>query len=278
MSDRRLTPANTRVAAAHLKGLVTADRYVEGTPAQVTAFATALHSTANGPLDRQILFGDRVQVYDTHDGWAFIQAAKDGYCGYVRADALGAASVPTHAVAMRQTHVFPAEGFKAPPIMRLPFAAQVTVTGDDGTWAQIAWADGTGQIPSGHLRPLTSPLPDPAATAALFLGTPYLWAGNTGDGIDCSGLVQAACLAAGLACPGDSDLQETAIGAALDATTPLQRNDVLFWKGHVALVESSATMIHATAWAMAVIREDIASAIARIEAATGDLTTARRRL
>ena len=36
--------------------------------------------------------------------------------------------------------------------------------------------------------------------------------GNTALGIDCSGLVQVACTACGIAAPADSDLQRAALG------------------------------------------------------------------
>jgi cell wall-associated NlpC family hydrolase len=56
-----------------------------------------------------------------------------------------------------------------------------------------------------------------------------------------------------------------------------QRNDLLFWKGHVALVVDGETMIHANAHAMAVSYENIADAIARIEAGGDGPVTAHRR-
>ncbi len=278
MNDRRLTPANGRVAASHLRGQIQAESFTHGTTAQVIQFQAGLYATPEGALDRQLLFGDDVTVFESHGGWSFVQSAKDGYCGYVPAVSLAEPVAATHAVCLRQTHIYPPAGFKAPPLLRLPFGARVCVTGQSGNWTEIAWSGGTGILPQTHLRDLAASLRDPAGTAALFLGTPYLWAGNTGDGIDCSGLVQAACLAAGLPCRGDSDQQAQTLGTVIDDADPLRRNDLLFWNGHVALVESPQTMIHATAFAMAVIREDIASAIARIHAAGDGEIIARRRL
>ena len=46
----------------------------------------------------------------------------------------------------------------------------------------------------------------------------------------------------------------------------LGAGDLLFWPGHVALAMSPDRMIHATAFAMAVIVEPIDDAIARIDA------------
>jgi cell wall-associated NlpC family hydrolase len=132
-------------------------------------------------------------------------------------------------------------------------------------------------VPEAHLRPLDTPETDPVAVLKRFIGTPYVWAGNTGFGIDCSGLVQAALLACGQPCPGDSDLQEQALGRPLAAGEPLERGDLIFWKGHVAMAVDEATLIHANAHAMAVAYEGAATAIARIEAQGGGQTTSRRR-
>jgi cell wall-associated NlpC family hydrolase len=90
--------------------------------------------------------------------------------------------------------------------------------------------------------------------------------------------VQAALTACGLPCPGDSDLQEKALGTLLAPDTPLRRNDLLFWKGHVAIVLDTETIIHANAHHMAVAREPIATAITRIAQQGDGPVTARKRL
>ncbi len=48
--------------------------------------------------------------------------------------------------------------------------------------------------------------------AERFLHVPYLWGGKSSAGLDCSGLVQLALEASGIACPRDSDMQENALG------------------------------------------------------------------
>jgi len=118
---------------------------------------------------------------------------------------------------------------------------------------------------------------DPIEVARLFLGTPYLWGGNSGRGIDCSGLVQAAFHDCGFACPGDSDLQEAMPGERLGEDVELVSGDLIFWRGHVALVAGQDMLIHTNAHHMNTVEEPVADAVARIAASdTGPVTSRLR--
>lgn len=271
--DRRLTPANARAALESLRGTVAAPRYSTGEPAQVAVALADLRKAPDGARDRQLVWGEPVTVIDRHEGWVFLQAVKDGYCGYLPDGDLGPPETATHWVASPGTHLYAGPKVQQPERMALHMGARLQVTGQTGDWA----ATPQGFVPAAHLKPLGRFHADPAAVAQGFLNTPYLWGGNSRWGIDCSGLAQIAFLACGIDLPGDSDLQ-AACGAAIAEGAPLRRNDLLFWKGHVALVLSPDRMIHATAAAMAVVEEPITAAIARIAASGGGPVTQRRRL
>jgi cell wall-associated NlpC family hydrolase len=132
-------------------------------------------------------------------------------------------------------------------------------------------------VPATHLAPLDRNETDFVAVAERFLGAPYLWGGKTALGLDCSGLVQVALTACGVSCPRDSDMQEQALGTAVAADlSALRRGDLIFWKGHVAIVRDRDALLHANAHHMAVAIEPVAQAVARIRNAGSEITSIRR--
>lgn len=274
MTDRRLTPANGRVAHVSLAGAVPAERHVTGEAATVIAPVADLLAAPGGARDRQMLMGERLLVLDRLQGFAFVQAEKDGYCGYVSETALGPESLPTHWVAAPASFLYAAPDIKTSAHTLISMGARLRVVESGKRFSRLV--DGRYAL-TAHLRPLGEILADPASIAELFVGTPYLWGGNSWSGIDCSGLVQIAFAACGIACAGDSDLQAESLGADIPMEGPFLRNDLLFWQGHVAIVLDADRIIHANTFAMAVAVEDRRAAIARILAqGDGPVTHAKR--
>lgn len=259
--DRRLFRAANGVAHDSLRGAVEGVQFVSGEWCRVTVAVAELCAAPQGARDRQLLLGTRFCALTTKDGWTFGFDAYDGYCGWMVATSLGPDAPVSHVVASSGTHLYPAPNIKTFEVMALSQGACVQVTGTQDEFAQTP----VGFIPSCHLRPIDTPLTDPVAVARGFLGTPYLWGGNTRAGIDCSGLVQVARRACGFLCPADSDQQMAMPGQDV-AEADLRPGDLVFWSLHVAMISGPGRMIHANAHHMAVVEEDFAGAVARIAA------------
>jgi cell wall-associated NlpC family hydrolase len=157
------------------------------------------------------------------------------------------------------------------PTVVPPLGAKLTVSREQDSFA----ASPVGFLPASHLAPLDQHETDFVSVAERFLGTPYLWGGKTNYGLDCSGLVQVALTACGTRCPRDSDMQERALGTSVNIKD-VRRGDLVFWKGHVAIVRDEKTFLHANAFHMAVAVEPVAEAIARIAAAGSEVTSVKR--
>jgi hypothetical protein len=278
--DPRITPARGDLAAKHLAGVVEAQRFVEGKEYEIGAAQAPVRKAPSqeAPLLTEALKGERLTIYDlSEEGWAWGQLAGDGYVGFVPAGALCACGPPpTHKVTALRTLVLPGPSIKLPPIETLSFGCRLVIARMDEPFAITASG---GHVPIVHLAPVETMETDFVAVAERFLGTPYLWGGKTSLGLDCSGLLQLALAACGIPCPRDSDMQEQALGSALvppHEVEQLRRGDLVFWKGHVAIVRDEATLVHANAHHMAVAFEATAPAIARIRAAGSEVTSVRR--
>jgi cell wall-associated NlpC family hydrolase len=279
MHDPRLTPARGDIAAKFLQGKVEAARYVEGETIEIADAIAPLRlgPAADAEQATQALKGERVTIYDRNgEGWAWGQLEADGYVGWLPDAALARpAAAPTHKVTVLRTFAFPGPSIKLPPSDALVMESRLAVVREDGMFAvtREGWF-----VPKAHLASLAAHAPDFVAVAERFVGTPYLWGGKSCLGIDCSGLVQVSLHAAGIECPRDSDMQQAQLGRSLDAgeAKHLKRGDLIFWKGHVAIVRDADMVVHANAFHMATAFEGIQETIARIRASGTEVAAIKR--
>lgn len=286
--DPRVTPFRPDLAAAELAGQVEAARYAEPAPMRVAVGVAGLRGApaADARFGSELLFGERFDAYEVAGGWAWGQCATDGYVGYVEAAALrpdAEVPAPTHRMTAPRSLLFPGAGIKDPIVDRLSLGALLSVAGEtaapDGT-PLLALATG-GCVPARHAAPLDAPVADWVEAAQSLTGTPYLWGGRSGLGVDCSGLVQLALAVAGIAAPRDSDQQEAALGARLGddpAALALRRGDLVFFPGHMGVMLDADTLLHANAHHMAVAAEPLIPALDRIATRAGLRVSSVRRL
>jgi cell wall-associated NlpC family hydrolase len=236
-------------------------------PARIIAAAAPLKGRPDfaAELATELLFGERVTVGFARDDWAEVVNATDGYRGFVPAETLGEdAPQPTHKIGDLRGFVYGEPNMKTTPLTALSFLSAVQVTGEKSGFFEI---ENEGWIYHRHLVGLDHVEPDYVATALRFVGVPYLWGGRTSLGLDCSALTQLSLAAAGIAAPRDSGPQSQKLGQRVIGDVRLQRGDLCFWPGHVAIAVNETEIVHANAHWMSVVREPLADLVARVDRA-----------
>jgi cell wall-associated NlpC family hydrolase len=277
--DRRLNAFRPDLADIALKGQVDAEAFVEGETFTVADPVVALRP---GPdmstgIDTELLYGEKLAVFERKNGWAWVKAAFDGYVGYLPETSLSPIARPTHWIIQPRTFLYPGPDMKLPRGQALSMGSRVEVTGTAETRGTryFLLANGSALI-AAHCGLIdVAPDDDYVSIAARLLETPYLWGGKSAFGIDCSGLVQLSLMTAGRSAPRDSDMQASGLGFEI-GRNDLRRGDLVFWKGHAAIMEDEATLIHANGHTMSVAREPFEKAISRIGYLYGEPTSYRR--
>ncbi len=278
--DKRLNAYRPDLADARLEGKVDASRFVEGEQGTVAVPVADLRPRPDlsAGIDTQLLMGEPVRIFERRDGWAWVQAETDGYVGYMaEAELVSPARKTTFLITQPRTFVYPEPDMKRPRGIALSLGSRVSPVAQVETrGTRYLTLAGGGSVIAAHCAPIGAVASDDyVAIAARLLETPYLWGGKSAFGIDCSGLVQLSMTMAGRSVPRDSDMQAAGLGAEI-GFDDLRRGDLVFWKGHVAIMEDEETMIHANGHTMSVAREGLKAAVERIGYLYGAPTICRR--
>lgn len=235
----------------------------------------------DSPLDTQLLHGELFNVEAMEGDWAFGQAvspAKEnafpGYRGYVHRSGLSDDyQHPAFCITALAAPLFEKADIKS--IMTGMWSMNVRFAGEvEGHFIRT----NHGYVHGRHVRSLDEApnVTDFVTIAEMFLGRPYIWGGVSSDGLDCSGLVQTARRAAGYDAPRDSS-QQVHMGETLSESAPLRRGDLIFWRGHVGIMQDADNLLHANAYHMTTASERLSGAAERIGQQYGPIT-ARKRL
>ena len=239
-------------------------------PVAIRQWLSGLSTTGRrgliGRADTQALLGDRVRLTAVKGTFAKVVIPDQptpldprGYPGWVPLTQLTASApphAPTVATVVSRTawlHDDDAAGHRA---VEVSFGTRLPVLGTTDAVVRVGLPGGrvlrasASQVSVTGSREPALP-PDGAAlvrSATMFIGLPYLWAGRSGFGVDCSGLTSLVYRVHGVVIPRDAAPQADA-GIPV-RSDDLHSGDLLFYAvggqvHHVAMYVGDGNMVHA---------------------------------
>ena len=267
--DTRITPIRRDLASTAYKAIVKRKKYVTAKLATVKSAFTPLYSNKGSKLSTQLLYGEECDVFETKNGWSWIQSRRDNYVGYTPTINLTRKIYkPNSKVISLRTVIYTKPDIKSVTKGYLSFNSLVEVIKIKGKYSLIK---NLGWCPSLDLAKIKSSKFNHIDLSKQYLDTPYLWGGRDSMGIDCSGLVQNLHQINNRSFPRDTDMQEIFVTNEVKYEKDLKAGDLVFWKGHVAMMIDNSNIIHANAFHMKTAIEPLSTAKKRILKSNGKI-------
>ena len=191
-------------------------------------------------ISTQILYGEKFSILKNFKNFLKIRNSYDGYIGYIKKSKNNIV-VPTHKVISLKARIYKKKKNKFIKTKKfLCFASKIMVIKNDKKFSKFEKFNWIYNKDLVHINYIEKNF---LKICKLFLNTKYKWGGKTYKGIDCSALVQIFFQFNNKFVPRDTKDQ---IKFFKDKKTKkLQNNDLIFWKGHVAVCINSDLLIHA---------------------------------
>lgn len=206
----------------------------------------------------QMLYGDSFSVSKKTQRWLKIKIKEDNYKGYIRRKNFSHYMKPTHKVNVLKSKIYNHPNKKK--INELSFGSKIKITNSKKNFCKFF----KGWISKNDIKPITFKQKDFFKKITLFKNIKYKWGGKSFRGIDCSGLVQVCLNFNNIFCPRDAKDQVKYFKRDINLRK-IKKNDILFWKGHVAVALSKKQLIHAYGPLKKTVIMDIDNTINRIK-------------
>ena len=224
-------------------------------------------------IDTQLLYGDNFKVIKKHSGWKKIRIKKDGYIGYIKNKKFSEPIKPNFKVSALKARLFSKPSSKKKLKKFLPYESRLKIIKKNGKFGKF----GKYWIKISDTKKISFKNKNIFKNIELFKNTKYLWGGKSYKGIDCSALVQVFFNHNNKYCPRDSKDQERYFKKKVKLKN-VRKNDMIFWKGHVAIALSKNKLIHAYGPMKKVVVMDIKKTIERIKRTANLKVTSIRRI
>ena len=187
----------------------------------------------------QMLYGESFSIFKRNGKWLKIKIKEDGYKGYIKNRNFLEFFKPSHKISVLKTKIYKLPS-KSKSVNMMPFGSKIKVLGKKNNFLKFS----KGWIHKNDIKPISYIEKNPFKKINIFKSIKYKWGGKSFKGIDCSGLIQIFLNFNNKFCPRDAKDQVRYFKKNVKLKN-IKRNDIIYWKGHVALAISNKKLIHA---------------------------------
>ena len=206
----------------------------------------------------QIIYGESFSISKKSKKWLKIKIKEDNYKGYILNKKYSTFLKPTHKVISLKAKIF-----KFPNKVKkneITFGSKIKVIENNSKFFKFA----NGWVKKDDVKTIAYKEKNPFKKITSFKNIRYKWGGKSFKGIDCSALVQIFLHFNNKFCPRDAKDQVKYFKKNIKLKD-IKKNDIIYWKGHVAVALSNKKLIHAYGPMKKTVIMDINKTIKRIE-------------
>ena len=187
-----------------------------------------------------MLYGENFTILRKFGNWCKIKLHTDNYVGFIIRKKFAKSSKPTHKVSVLAANIYGKPYSKTIQNKKLTFSSKIYAKEKYGSFIKFEnqW------IRTKDLKPINYKDKNIFSKINCFKGRKYKWGGKNHNGVDCSALVQLFFNFNNKFCPRDAKDQVKYFKKKIELKN-IKKNDLIFWKGHVAVVTSKSSLVHA---------------------------------
>ena len=187
----------------------------------------------------QMIYGDSFSISKKTRKWLKVKIKEDSYKGYVQNKNFSNFLKPTHKINILKAKVYKFPN-KRKKTNEISFGSKIKVIDSKARFFKFS----KGWIKKNDVKPISYKEKDPFRRISIFKNIKYKWGGKSFKGIDCSALIQLFLNFNNKFCPRDAKDQVKYFKKNIKLKN-IKKNDIIYWKGHVALAISKKKLIHA---------------------------------
>jgi len=193
----------------------------------------------NSEIVTQMIYGDSFSISQKNKKWLKIKIKEDNYKGYIQNKNYSEYLKPSHKINKLNVRIykFPNKTIK---INELSFGSKIKVIDKKNQFYKFA----KGWINKKDTNIISFKEKNYFNKINTFKNIKYKWGGKSFKGIDCSALIQVCLNFNNTYCPRDAKDQFKYFKKNIRLER-IKKNDIIFWKNHVAVALNSKKLIHA---------------------------------